>query len=230
MKKKLQWAGAVAALAILALAISCTGFFPKATLQTITLQPPTPSVSVGTTLAMQAWGTDSNSNRSQLTKNVSWELSNVSATNGGTVATIDPSSGLITGISPGTMTIQASSQGISGTTTATIVQIVNSMTITPSTGTITADGSSTASFQISGVVQVGNGTQNEDLTSAVTLTPEQNGTAVTGIVTCTFNSSTDHQDCTAATASVTTTQTYALVVTYGGYTGPQVSATLTVNP
>jgi len=230
-KYKLRVAGAFAALATLALAISCTGFFPKSTLSTITLQPPTPQVAVGTTLAMQAWGTDSVNNRTQLTTNVAWQLTNISATGSDpTVATIDPNSGLLTAVSPGTLTIQASSQGITGTTTGTIVQIVNSMTITPSSGTITADSTSTASFQISGVVQVGSGTQTEDLTSAVTLTLFQNGAIVPNVVTCVFTSSTDTQDCTAATGSVLTTTVYSLVVTYGGYTGPQVAATLTVNP
>ncbi len=228
---QLRLIGAFAALAMLALAVSCTGFFPNPTLQSISLQPPTPSVAVGKTLSMQAWGTDSNNNRSQLTKNVAWELTNISSTGtSGSVATIDPSSGLVTGVSPGTMTIQASSQGISGTTTATVVQVVNSMTITPTTGTITAGGSSPASFQISGVVQAGSGTQTEDLTSAVTLTLFQNGAIVTGVVTCVFNSGTDTQDCTAASGSVLVTNVYSLVVTYGGYTGPQVAATLTVTP
>jgi hypothetical protein len=231
-KYKLRMAGVFAALATLALAVSCTGFFPKSTLSTITLQPPTPQIAVGTTLAMQAWGTDSVNNRTQLTTNVAWQLTNISATGSDpTVATIDPNSGLLTAVSPGTLTIQASSQGITGTTTGTIVQIVNSMTITPATGNINADGGVTsAHFQVSGVVQVGSGTQTEDLTSAVTLTLFQNGAIVPNVVTCIFNTGTDFQDCTAASGSVLTTQVYSLVVTYGGYTGPQVAATLTVNP
>jgi hypothetical protein len=232
-KQKLRLIGAFAALAMLALAASCTGFFPNPTLQTISLQPPTPTITVGLTQSMQAWGTDSNNNRSQLTKSVAWELTNVTPAAGtsGSVATIDPVSGLVTATSPGTMTIQASSQGISGTTTATVVQLVNSMTITPTSGNITADGGQTAAhFQISGVVQVGSGTQTEDLTSAVTLTLFQGGAIVPNVVTCIYNSTTDFQDCTAATGSVIVTNVYSLVVTYGGYTGPQVFATLTVNP
>jgi hypothetical protein len=230
-KYKLRVAGALAALATLALAISCTGFFPKSTLASIALQPPTPQIAVGTTLAMQAWGTDSVNNRTQLTTNVSWQLTNISATGtDATVATIDLNSGLLTAVSPGTFTIQASSQGITGTTTGTIVQIVNSMTITPTTGNIPADGVTAAHFQVSGVVQVGSGTQTEDLTSAVTLTLFQNGAIVPNVVTCVFTSFTDTQDCTAASGSVPTTTVYSLVVTYGGYTGPQVAATLTVNP
>jgi hypothetical protein len=50
-------------------------------------------------------------------------------------------------------------------------------------------------------------------------------------VTCgasTDSSGNPIQSCTAT--GVTTAQTYSLVVSYAGYAGPQVSATLTVSP
>lgn len=104
------------------------------------------------------------------------------------------------------------------------------MTIKPGTAQIPDDGSTTANFTISGVVQTSSGTQTQDLTPVVTLTAYQDGTAQSGI-TCTYNSSVDQQQCIAdQSLGITTNTTYALVVTYGGYSGPQVSATLTVTP
>jgi hypothetical protein len=46
-KNKLRLTAAFAALATLALAVSCTGFFQNPTVSTITIDPPTPSVAVG---------------------------------------------------------------------------------------------------------------------------------------------------------------------------------------
>jgi len=228
-KRKLRLLVAVAALVTLALAVSCTGFFQNPTLQTISLQPPTPTISVGgTPVQMQAWGTDSDNNRSELTSNVSWEITSVTATNGGAVATIS-ASGLLSPVSAGTATVQASSEGISGTTTATVVEIVTSMSITPTTGQIPDDGTTSANFQVFGVIQGGNGAET-DITSLVTLTAEQNGSAVSGI-TCTYSSTADQQQCIAESSlDITTDTTYSLVVTYGGYSGTPVSATLTVTP
>jgi len=228
-KSKVRLIGGFATLAVLALAVSCRGFFPTATIQSIALQPPTPTLAVTYTQQMQAWATDSNNNRYLLTSNVVWELTNVTATDGGTVATLSPG-GLLTATSQGSATVQASSEGITGSTSATIVEIVQSMTITPTTYTIPDDGSTFAPFTVSGVVQTSSGTQTEDLTPVVTLTAYQSGTAVSGI-TCTYVSSADQQQCIADTSlGITTNTNYAVVVTYGGYSGPQVSATLTVTP
>jgi hypothetical protein len=95
---KLRAAGALAVVVSLALAVSCRGFFVKATLQSIALQPQTPSFGVGFQQPMQAWGTDSNNNRYQLTNGVEWSLSNPST---GTVATINASTGTMTGVNAG---------------------------------------------------------------------------------------------------------------------------------
>jgi len=223
-KYKIRLTGALAVLATLALAVSCQGFFPKATLQSIALQPPTPSFGVGFQQPMQAWGTDSNSNRSQLTSGVSWTLSSPST---GTVATIDPKSGTMTGVNPGTITVTASSQGISGTTTATVVETVSSMTITPSSTSVQDTGSAVAQFKVSGTA----GSGSQDITSLVTLTAEQNGTAVGSNLPCAYNSTSGFQECTPVAGAFTTQQVFNIVVTYAGYTGTtQVAATLTVTP
>lgn len=218
-KSKLRLMGAFAALFTLALA-SCQGFFPPHVLQSITLQPTSPQFQVGYTQAMQAWGVDQNNDRYQLTTGVSWS---VSAPSSGTVATIDESTGTLTGVNVGTITVTASDEGLSATATATVIEIVTAMTITPTTNSVTADGTSYASFTITD--QNGN-----NISSLVTLTAYQGNSQITE-VQCGFQSQTDNneQNCIADTGFFTTTTTVTLVVTYSGYTGSQVSATLTVN-
>jgi len=224
---KLRVAGAFAALVGLALAVSCRGFFVNPTVQSITLQPPTPSLAVGAQQQMQAWATDSDNNKYLLTKNVDWSLSGVTATNGGSVMTLS-SSGLLVATSIGSGTVNAASQGVSASTTATVVELTDSMTITPSTNSVVANGTAIATYVIRD--QSGN-----DISSVVTLTAYTaltNGTTVSGI-TCTYNASDNPpgQDCTADSSVITSgSETVFIVVTYSGYTGTTtVSAQLTVS-
>jgi Big-like domain-containing protein len=221
MKSKLRLTGAFAALAILALAASCQGFFPKATLQSMTLQPTTPTFGIGFQQPMQAWGTDSNNNRYQLTSGVVWSLSDPST---GTVATIDSTTGTMTGVNAGTITVSAADEGLSATATATVVEVVSAMTITPQSRSVIDDGTSYASYTITD--QSGN-----NISSLVTLTAELNGAAVDQI-TCGYESQAidSMQDCLPQTGLVPTgSVTYTIVVSYGGYTGAAVTATLQVN-
>jgi hypothetical protein len=226
IKPRIRVLSAIAALATLALLASCRGFFTKATLQTIALQPSTPSLQVNATQQMEAWGTDSVNNRYLLTSGVSWEITNVSASNGGSVMTIT-AGGLVTATSVGSATIQASAQGITGSTTASTVELTSSMSITPATPTISDNGTNFQGFTI----KDDNGT---DISSLVTVTAEQNGTAVTGLP-CGYEiglSGDGTQDCVPGTGLVGTglSQVYSIVVTYSGYTGTApVTAQLTVD-
>lgn len=222
-KAKFRVVGAFAMLVTLALAISCKGFFPKATLQSIALQPPTPSFGIGLQQPMQAWGTDSNSNRYQLTSAVAWTLSNPST---GSVAKIDSTTGTMTGVNAGTITVTASSQGISGTTTATVVEIVTGMTISPTSTSVTENGTNYAPFTIKD--QNGN-----NISSLVTLTAELNNQVVGSGLPCGYQIGTagdSTQDCQPSATLVTQSTTYTIAVSYGGYTGAPVSALLQVNP
>jgi len=232
-KQKLRLAGAFAALATLALAVSCKGFFQNPTVSTITVDPPNPSVSFGTgstPLQLSAAVTYNDGSTGTLSggtsctgNSVCWSSSDT------TVATIS-TGGLLTGISAGTSTITASSGSIIGTTTATVAETVSAMTISPETGSIVADGTDIQNFTITGTTSSG----QQNISALVTLTPEQNGVAVPNIVTCaasTDGSGNPLQSCTAGTGTVSTQQTYTMVVTYSGYTGTiQVSALLTVSP
>lgn len=224
-KQTLRVTGAIALLALFALAVSCQGFFVNPTWTAITIQPPSPAVAVGFSQTLTAWGTDTNGLRSQITHNLVWTLSGAST--GGTVATLDPNTGILKGVAPGTVTVTASSEGISGTATATVAQEVSTMTITPATSSITDNGSNYKPYTIT------SGSTN--ITSLVTLTAYQNGQVVSSGLPCGYqlgNSTDGTQDCQPATSLLTpgTTQTYSIVVTYAGYTGTtQVAATLTVS-
>jgi trimeric autotransporter adhesin len=119
-KYKLRLIGAFAALAALALAISCRGFFQNPTVSTITIDPPSPSVDTGATQQMTAAATYSDGSTGTLTggtsctgNTVCWSSSDTS------VATIT-TGGLMTGVTEGSATITAASGAITGTTTATV--------------------------------------------------------------------------------------------------------------
>jgi len=225
LRQKLGLIGAFAALATLALAISCRGFFVKTSWASIAIQPPSPTVAVGFNQQLQAWGTDTQGQRSQITSNIVWSLSNPSS---GTVGTLT-AGGLFTGTSVGTITVSASSEGISGTATATVAEEVATMTILPATQSVLDDGNSWGHFTItSGSIP---------LTSLVTLTAysQANPPVLQPLITCGFEFETvgdATQDCqpqAGIVAHLAPPQTFNIVVTYAGYTGTaQVSAQMTV--
>jgi trimeric autotransporter adhesin len=232
-RHKFSLAGAFAALATLALAVSCTGFFQNPTVSSITIDPPNPTVAYGQNAATQqmtAVASYSDGSTGTLTAGTSctgntvcWSSSDPS------VASIS-TGGLLTGLSAGTTTLTAASGAITATTTATAAEVVTSITITPLTSGITANGTDMANFTINGTTQSG----SQNISALVTLTPEtQIGTPATdGVVSCiasTDSSGNPIQSCTAA-SDLTTQTTYFLVVQYSGYTGTTVYATLTVTP
>ncbi len=202
-KSQLRLMGAFAALAMLALAVSCRGFFVNPTLTSIAISPTAPQVQQGKTLQLQAFGTFDDGSRSQVKSGVSW------ASDTSSVATVDPTTGILTGVATGTATITASAQALSSTATATVFLIINSIAISPTTANITTNGG-TAEFTVSAV---SNGT-TIDITSAATLTPESVGTAVSTI-SCAYDSTIGKQVCTDNSAL---TGTYQIVASYSGST------------
>jgi uncharacterized protein YjdB len=204
-KQRIRLTGAFAALATLALAVSCRGFFVKPTLTSIAISPTSPQVEVSQTQSLQAFGTFDDGSRNQIKSGVSWSSSDP------TVATIDPNSGVLTGEQTGTTTITANAQGLSGTATATVFLIITSISISPTTANITQNGG-TAPFT---VTAISNG-KTIDITSAATLTP-----AVTTI-SCVYDSTVLKQVCTDNSAP---TGTYQIVASYSGST---LTATATV--
>jgi hypothetical protein len=219
-KSKLRLFAALAALAALALAASCRGFFPAATLSSITIQPSAPQVAFSTPsqAPLQVWGTDSNNNRSQVTSGVSW--SSLSPT----IVSIDANTGVPNGLALGTGQVQASVQGLTAQATATVyITNVTAITVNPKQASISI-ASTTLTQSFSALATVG--TSSLDVTSGATfvLSPANSN------VTCALNTANtpNTYDCTA-TATSSAEGTYTLTASYPG-TSVTGQATLNVTP
>jgi hypothetical protein len=227
-KQKLHLAGAFAALAALVLSVSCTGFFVNPTVSTITIDPPTPSVSVAANLQLTAAATYSDGSTGTLTGGTSCTGSTVCwSSSDSTVATIT-TGGSLTGVATGTTTITAASGSITGTTTATVVETVSSMTITPTSDSIVDNGGSAGGFVDYTIM--GNTTSgSQNISGLVTVTPEVLNVSST-LVSCVYDG-VQFVVCTPEADAITATTTFTMVVTYTGYTGTAaVTAQLTVTP
>jgi hypothetical protein len=142
-KHKLRLAGALAVLATLALAVSCQGFFPKATLASLAVGPPTPTIDTGitnNTVQMFAVGTFTGGGSGSV--DVSWTISSDTDS-----ATITPG-GLVTAAKSGSATVTATANqnpAILGTQTVTInLGDITGLTLDSATGyTISAPNNTT---------------------------------------------------------------------------------------
>ncbi len=200
-KQRIRLMGAFAALATLALAISCRGFFVNPTLTSIAISPTAPQVQQGKTLQLEAFGTYDDGSRNQIKNGVSW------ASDASDVASIDTNTGIMTGVSTGSATITASAQALSSTATATVFLVITSIAINPTSASVTSGN--TIPFTVS----AGSNGATIDITSSATLTAEQGGQVAT-TVQCAFDG-VSAQVCTT-TASVT--GVYQIVASYAGST------------
>lgn len=164
-KQKLYLAGAFAGLATLALAVSCSGFFVNPTVSAITIDPASPTVSIGGTFQLNAAGTDSNGNAVTLTAGTSCTGTTVCWSSGTpTVATIS-TGGLLTGVSVGTSTITASSGTASATATATVALTnITSILVQPSSISLPESSTANGTNCLTAKAQPG----NVDVTTTVT--------------------------------------------------------------
>jgi len=222
-KQKLRLAGAFAALAALALAVSCTGFFQNPTLSTITVDPPTPTINQGATQQMTATGTFQDGSTSTLTGGTSCSGSTVCWSSSDTTVVTITTSGSATGVAQGTATITAASGAINGTTQATVdlTNVTNYQVCQGSFGS--TDCSSGSSPLISNVTAgtsqtfIAQGSSNGhtfDLTISSTWTPTFTAPA-TGSVECS-NGGFSPETCTIGAG--TPANTYTFTVTYGSTT------------
>jgi hypothetical protein len=227
-KSKLHLIGAFAALATLALGVSCTGFFQNPTLTTITIDPPTPSVGQGATQQLTATGTFQDGTTAALTGGTSCSGNTVCwSSSDTTIATIS-TGGNVTGIAAGTATITAASGAITGTTTATVVlnNITNfqicegtfGATSSCSSGSTPLTWNATLNEAQPFIAQGSSNGQLVDLTASSTWTVPSTATDVTCI-----NSGTSPETCEVTTGATNT----SVVVTYGTTT-TTLSATLNV--
>lgn len=218
-KNKLRLAGAFAALATLALAVSCTGFFQNPTLTTITIDPPTPTVNQGATQQLTATGTFQDGTTSTLTGGstcsgniVCWSSSDT------TTATIS-TGGLVTGIQAGSATITAASGAIVGTATVTVdlTNVTNFQicegsfgdTSSCSSGSTALTWNATEGLSDTFIAQGSSNGETVDLTVSSIWTVPSSATAW---LSCT-NDSTSPETCTVSGS--TPGDTAAVVVTYG---------------
>lgn len=118
-KLTLRSIGALAALGVLALAVSCQGFFPPAQIESITISPTTATVPLGQTFQMQAFGVDTTGNQlGSVTTKVTWSSSDLSQ------ISIGENTGLMTGV--------ALSSGSSPVTITAAYQALSPQTATAS--------------------------------------------------------------------------------------------------
>lgn len=212
-KQKLRLIGALAALAMLALAVSCTGFFPGETLGSFTINPTTATVPLGGTFQMHAFGTNTdNSSAGDVTGKVTW-----SSNESGSVSV--NSGGLLTGVALSTTpaVITASFQNLSAQTANATVCVENgtNFTITPADSSST--GGAPVDYTASATATVNNVVTQVDITPSV-----QWSTGNTLVVT--IASGTD-----PAIASVTPPQASESILITASYTCNGVTTTFTTN-
>jgi trimeric autotransporter adhesin len=183
-KSKLGLIAAFAALALLALAVSCRGFFPAEQLASITISPSSANVPLGGTTQLTAYGTNTDSTSAgNITGTVSWSSSS------GAVGV--NSSGALTGndLSSTAATITAEYQGVSATATATVcVENGTNFTIKLSETTVTVGDTPTAYADtdvsgISGPVDISSAVTWSTSNSSVTITNGDPATIDTSGVT-----------------------------------------------
>ena len=130
-KQRIRLTCAFAALAALALAVSCRGFFVKPTLSAIAVGPPTPTIEVGTTdntVQMTSFATFNDGSTGSTP--ITWSIS----PSDNSIATIS-TSGLVTSVATGSATVTATANvnpTITGQQTVNVtVACIQSIQVTP---------------------------------------------------------------------------------------------------
>jgi len=137
-----------------------------AVLVSIAVTPPNPSIAEGAMQQFTATGTFSDSHTQDVSASVTW------ASGSSAVATIS-STGLASGVAPGTSTISASSGGITGSTLLTVTDpALLSLTVTPHVATIPLG--TTQQFTAVGFFSDGS---TQDVTTSVHWTSSQGAVA-----------------------------------------------------
>jgi hypothetical protein len=220
-KYKLRLAGAFAALVTLALAVSCKGFFTNPTFTTLSVNPSAPSVEVGSTVTLQAYGVDSTGNGNYLTSGVSWSSGTptVAQITGSCANGTSCGAVAIQGVSAGTSVITAGTEAVTATATLTVLlgSVTDFQVCEGSFGATTSCsiGSTPLTWTTSTGEQetfIAQGTSDGtlyDLTVASIWTPSS---AASSVISCT-NDGTSPETCEVTGATAGTT--YPVTITYG---------------
>jgi 6-phosphogluconolactonase (cycloisomerase 2 family) len=121
---------------------STTVTVTAATLTSITVTPPDPSIAKGTTVQLIATGTFSDGSTQSLTTKVGWTSgNNAIATVSNAPSAVGGGGGLVTGVDVGSTPITATLKGISGSTTVTVTAAtLESISVTPKNPTVDTGG------------------------------------------------------------------------------------------
>ncbi len=163
---KLCLASALCGLAIVVFEVGCTGFFQNPTLSSMVVGPASPTILTGTTnntVQMTVFGTNNDGSTSNNVP-VAWSISDE------TVATIN-STGLVTSVSLGTATVTATANAnpsITGTQTVTVSQCVTSITLKPTSGSVS--NGTNLTVQLTATATPCNNSAPVDVTSVATWT------------------------------------------------------------
>jgi len=198
--------GAFAALATLALAISCRGFFVKPTLTAIAVGPLTPTIFVGATLnTVQMFAVGTFNDGSSSSTPVTWGVTGT-GTDGQAIATVT-AGGLVTAQSSGSGTVTAASNilpSISGSqplvvsiacTTAPIVSPSSPVTLTPGEPSQAFTATCNGGQDITAVATwfSSNTTMGATFSANILTAVEGNGNDATFFITATANGFTSAQ-------------------------------------
>lgn len=208
--RKLPITLAFTVIIVFTFGVSCRGFFTNPVLSSIAISPTAPQVNVGSTLTLQVFGTYDDGTRKVVSSGVSW------SSDADDVATIDPTTGLLTGVTPGTANISASAQALPATAAATVILTgVNQITVTPTSGStpINGTGQLFAFVAISGTNSVPITADNGGI---LTISPSD------GFVTCTVSGNSELCSATAGAVGP-----YSITMTYPG-TSQSATAKLTI--
>ena len=154
----------------------------------IEVTPPAATlIALGTTQAFAATARDANGNEVTGTT-FTWASANTAT------ATVDPATGVATAVANGTVTITAAADGVSGTATLTVAQVVASLEVTPAEATIVGAGTTqhfTATARDASGYVVANAAFVWTTSDSLVATIDGNGLATavaTGLVTITARS------------------------------------------
>jgi len=220
--KKLAIISAFAVLLVAAFGAGCNGFFTGNTLTSIAVQPSTINMQVNAQQQFTAFGTYQDGSRSQITSGLVWSSSDpsVSITSGGVATALTVTSAAVT--------ITGSAEGYSGTGTVNVVGDVTSMTVSPTSQSMT-DGN------IYYFIFTGSPGPPTDITTSdggtLTITPSDTSVS-TSLLTCTVGTdpttNNPAEACTATTGA-SAGNPWTIEMSYPTPSGGTVTATSTAN-
>jgi len=219
--KRLPLTIAFTILLIAAFGAGCNGFFLPNTLESIAIQPASVNMQVTNQQQFSAWGTYSENNeREQITSGLVWTSSDpsVTITTGG-LATAET-------VTTSAVTITGSAQGLSGTATVNVIGNVTSMTVTPTTQSMTVGTAYPFTFTGSPgpptYITTANG-------GTLTITPSNS--ASTSLLTCVVGTDTNGNPAESCTAfsGADAGNPWSIQMSYPTPSGTQAIATATAN-